>query len=330
MEGLFDFSLDFTRWLQATYPQLQTFFIFVSELGREQFYLAVLPIIYWCWNKSLGKHLAYVFLFTLTVNGLFKHMLRAPRPFWLDGTVQLSEEAGYGVPSGHMQLTTVIYLLLAGWLKQRWMSLLAVVMLTMMAISRIYLGMHFAHDVGVGFLLGCLTLLGYWIWQRRIAKQFGKRILGQRLLTAVMVPIVFTLIYIIIRFIIGEPNLPISQASFVAGAELESVEQVVTGISALLGAGVGFVFEKSRVRFRSDGPIWKRVTRYLLGIAITFGLWGGLRVLFAPADMLWLALSLRVVRYLLVLIWVSYYAPMVFVRLGLADAEPEPGINLSL
>jgi hypothetical protein len=41
-----------------------------------------------------------------------------------------------------------------------------------------------------------------------------------------------------------------------------------------------------------------------------------------------LALPLRIFRYALVTLWASYFAPLVFVRLRLADADPRPEMSL--
>jgi hypothetical protein len=64
-------------------------------------------------------------------------------------------------------------------------------------------------------------------------------------------------------------------------------------------------------------------------MVVVVAIWFGLREVF-PEDPLWLGLTLRFIRYLLTLLWVAYYAPLIFVSLKLADAEPDPGITMSL
>lgn len=329
MEVIFDFGLDVTRWLQTTYPQLEGFFFFISTLGLEEFYLAFFPLIYWSLDKRLGKHLGYLFLLALTFTELFKQLFRGPRPFWFDSSLERSLESSYGIPSGHTLLTTVIYIFLAAWIRRRWMTLLAIFMVIAMPLSRIYLGVHFVHDALGGFLIGLLILGGYVLWQRRLEAQFSKRILGQRLLLAVLVPVFIAIVYALVRFIIGEPNLSVLWAAFIPDAEMSSLRGIATATGTLLGFGIGAIFESSRIRFRADGAIWQRLLRYLLGMVVTLALWAGLGELF-PDDPLWLAIPLRVLRYVLILLWVSYYAPLAFVRLHLAKAEPDPGISMTL
>ncbi|WP_420645619.1 phosphatase PAP2 family protein [Candidatus Leptofilum sp.] len=329
MDSLLQFGLDASRWFQTTFPQLEGFFQLISTLGIEEFYLALFPLIYWSVHKEAGRALAYVFLVGNVLNTTLKHAFRQPRPFWLDPTLEKFTDGGYGIPSGHTQFTTTIYLFAATWVRRRWMWLFAILMIIVMGISRIYLGSHFVHDVAAGFVLGLLVLGGYLIWQRRYQTHFEKRILGQRLLTVVAVPVAFTAVYGIIRLIIGEPDLTVDWASRIPEIELESLEGFVTAVSSLLGAGIGLVLERSRIRFLVEGAIWQRAVRYLLGMVIAVAIWAGLGQIF-PDDPLWLALPLRLLRYALLTLWVTYYAPWAFVKLKLAQAKPDPGIEMTM
>jgi membrane-associated phospholipid phosphatase len=329
MDAILQFGLDASRWLQTTLPQLESFFQFISTLGIEEFYLALLPLVYWSVHKEAGRTFAYVFLLTNVFNPLLKHGFRSPRPFWLDPTLEKAFESSYGVPSGHVQGATITYLFFASWLRRRWAWLLAVVMIVLMTVSRVYLGVHFVHDVLAGFGISVLVFIGYLVWQRRYMAGFNKRILGQRLMTVIVIPILFTAVYIIMRLIIGEPDTTVEWAAFIPDAELSGVESFVTAVASLLGAGIGLVLEKSRVRFLVDGPLWQRIVRYLLGLIVAVVIWAGLGQIF-PDEPLWLALPLRLLRYALLTLWVTYYAPWLFVKLKLAQAEPDPGINLSL
>ncbi|MCB9010066.1 MAG: phosphatase PAP2 family protein [Ardenticatenaceae bacterium] len=329
MDALLQFGLDASHWLQTTFPQLESFFQLISTLGIEEFYLALFPLVYWSVHKEMGRALAYLFLVGNVINTTLKHAFREPRPFWLEPSLEKFTDGGYGLPSGHAQFTTTIYLFMAMWVKRRWVWLLAIAIIILMSVSRVYLGSHFVHDVIVGILVGLVVLAGYAIWQRRYSARFEKRILGQRLLVAVLVPVLFTAVYLIIRLIIGDPDNSVEWAAFIPEVELESVEGVVTAVASLLGAGIGLVLEPSRVRFLVAGPIWQRAMRYLLGMAVAVAIWAGLGQVF-PDDPLWLALPLRLLRYALLTLWVTYYAPWVFVKIKLAQATPDPGINLSL
>jgi len=66
-----------------------------------------------------------------------------------------------------------------------------------------------------------------------------------------------------------------------------------------------------------------------LGIVVAGAIWAGLGQVF-PDNPLWLALPLRLLRYTLLTLWVTYYAPLTFVKLKLAQATPDPGIDLTM
>lgn len=328
MEVLYQLSIALTTWLQASYPQLHGFMAAISAMGEEEFFLVVLPAIYWSLDKRLGRQLGYFFLLSALINNILKNLIREPRPFWLEPDVKRSDVGGYGMPSGHVQHATVVFMLLAAHLRRTWAWIVVLLYILLMAISRIYLGVHFIQDTVTGFLVG-LTILGFFVvWQIRLVDRFNRQILGRRLLVILLIPLILAIVYLIGLLIIGKPNLDVPWASFVPAAELDGYEVIVSSLAGLFGFGIGILMESSRIRFRVDGPAWQRVARYLLGIVVALGIWAGLRAVF-PTEPLWLALPFRFLRYLLLLSWVTYFAPWVFVRLKLAQVDAESEIQVT-
>lgn len=328
MDSLYELGLEIARWLQAQYPQLEPGLQVMSILGRFEFYLALLPLIYWCINKRFGKEIAYLLAITNILNAVAKHLLRQPRPFWLDAAIGLSEETSYGAPSGHVQSATVAYLLIAIRAQRRLIWFLAGLGIFLMALSRVYLGVHFWQDALLGFLFGVLILFGNYVWYSTFGTAFGNRILGQRILLAVTLPLAIAVLYAAGLAVIGElPQVDWSEQAQIA--ESLSLEEVFSAGGIILGLGIGFILEATRVHFIVDGSLARRALRYLVGIAVTILIWRGLAIVF-PDDPLWLALPLRLFRYWLAGMWVAYYAPVLFVRTGLAQASPEPDVSLSV
>ena len=328
MDELYRLSIELTIWLQENYPQLVGVMALITSMGEELFYLVALPAVYWSIDKRLGRQLGYVFLLSAAINNVAKNLARQPRPFWLDPSVRLHDAESYGLPSGHAQHATAVYLLLAAWVRRGWVWPLAFGFILLMALSRIYLGVHFIQDVIVGFTLGLVVLGLFLFWQRAFAERFSRRILGRRLLIMIVIPAALALAYVSVLLLLGAPNMDVPWAEFVSAAELTAHEDVVATLAGLLGFGVGMILESSRVRFRADGPIWQRVVRYALGIAVAVGIWSLRAVL--PADPEWVALPLRFLRYLLLLLWVTYFAPWVFVKLRLAAADEESEVRIAL
>jgi membrane-associated phospholipid phosphatase len=329
MDQLYQFSLDLTIWLQENYPQLLGLMRLLSAMGEEQFYLLVIPAVYWSIDKRIGRQLAFVFLLSAAINNTLKNIFRQPRPFWIDPDVQLFPAEGYGTPSGHVQHMTAILFLMAFWLRRSWIWPLVLLFVFLMAFSRVYLGVHFLIDTAAGFLIGLFTLGFFLILRHRFLTSYNKRIMGQRMLGMAVIPFFLAVVYVTLMVILGPPDLNAPWAAYIPAAELNGHEDVVSSVAGLLGFGIGIVLESSRIRFRSDGRVWKRILRYLIGMAVTLAIWAGLRAAF-PVEFVWLALPLRFIRYLILLFWVSYLAPWVFVKLRLATTDPEPEARVTL
>ncbi len=329
MDALYESGLEIIRWLHLNYPQLDTALAIVSQFGRFEVFLVLVPLVYWCIHKRFGRNLAYVLALTNMVNALVKHAAREPRPYWLDESVGLATEESYGVPSNHVQSAAVTYFFTAYWVRRRWVWFVALLVVLLMALSRTYLGVHFLHDTAAGLLIGLIVLGCYLLWLRYLQEPFRNRILGQRLLFSLLVPFSFMLIYAVIRFAIGAADTAVAWSQHIAAAERASIDDVTSGLAMLLGLGMGFILEASRISFLVDGSLLRRGARYVLGIAVTLALWRGL-ALILPDDPLWLALPLRFLRYWLASMWVAYYAPGVFVRLRLATVSEEPEASLTI
>jgi membrane-associated phospholipid phosphatase len=329
MEELYQLSIALATLLQEAYPRLLGLMTFVSALGSEEFFLVFLPAIYWSIDKRLGRQLGYIFLLSALINNMLKNMIRQPRPFWLEPDIKQGDAEGYGIPSGHVQNVTAVFLLLAASVRRNWAWLLALLYILLMALSRLYLGVHFLQDIAIGFAVGLLVFGAFLMWQQTFFDRYSKQILGRRLLLMVLIPVVLAVVYIGALLLLGPPNMDVPWASFIPAAELNGHEDVVSTVAGLLGFGVGILLESSRIRFRAGGPIWQRVIRYILGIAVAIGIWAGLRAVF-PTEPVWLALPMRFLRYLLLLLWVTYIAPWFFVKLRLAGADMESEVRVTL
>jgi hypothetical protein len=85
-----------------------------------------------------------------------------------------------------------------------------------------------------------------------------------------------------------------------------------------LGLAIGGLFMARQGGFNPGGVLWKRALRYVLGLVGVLILWMGLGEVF-PRGETWLPFALRFVRYALVGLWVTYLAPLMFIRLRLAE-----------
>lgn len=334
MEILWDRGFVFIEWLQGTFPGLEPLMVLISELGTFEAYLALVLWFYWCMDKVRGRRLAYLLAITNVGVNTFKHLLRSPRPYWLiDGPV-IGETSGFGVPSGHVSTATVTFTYLAATFRRRWLTILCVIWIFLMGISRMYLNQHFPHDVIAGLMLGGTVIIGFMIWNRHIQPGFKERILGQKFWLAALIPVVVFLVYALIVVNLPQPQYLTDLGDFASAAESFAWEDTVFATAAIMGLGIGFVLEGRDVRFLVDGKWWVKIIRFVLGLTIDLVILYGLRSLFLQIATMEsnfiLFLVLRFVRYFFTSIAAVYFIPMLFTQVGLMDAEPRPVLKATI
>jgi len=291
VDGLMEWGLRVIAWFQQFSPALDWPFRAFTFMGEEEFFLLLLPLVYWCLDRRTGARLTVAFLLCAYTNAMAKSLAALPRPpEYAPGRVKVLWDAtGYGFPSGHTQSAVVVWGYLAAQARRRWVWILAAVMMLFIPLSRIYLGVHFPHDVLGGYVIGAVLLLLYLWLEPGVERWLEEKGLAWQLGVAVVVPLLLMLLFL--------------------------TDDGVTEGATLMGMGVGFVLERRWVRFDSGGPAWKRVVRFLLGVVVLVALWLGLRIAFSGLEP---ALLFRFARYGLVGLWGGLGAPWAFRRLGLA------------
>jgi len=293
MDTLLDQGVDTVLWFQQFSPGLDTLFKMFTFLGDEQFYLILLPLVYWSIDRATGVRLMIVTLSSSLVNTVAKTLGGQPRPFTYDNrVVRLVDASGYGLPSGHTQSAVVVWGFIATQARRRWVWLLAGLLAIGVGLSRIYLGVHFPTDVVGGAILGALVLIIWLRYGRRAEIWFCRLPLNRQLALTTAIPLMA---------MIAAPT-----------------EDVVTAGGTFVGMCAGVILERSSLRFATDGPIISRVSRFIVGGSVLIALWWGLRTVL---DGLEPALVFRMLRYGVVGFWGAYGAPWLFLKTGLAHHD---------
>jgi len=293
MESLLNWGIEVVLWFQKFSPTLDLPFRILTSLGDKEFFLLLMPLVYWCINRRAGARLFILLLFSACLNEVTKLLADQPRPFNYDPRVikMVHEDSG-GFPSGHTQSAVVVWGYLACRFKKKALWLLAGFLILVIPLSRIYLGVHFPTDLMGGYAIGALLLLLFLRLDSPIESWFSKKGIFYQLGGSVGMPVLLIL--------------------FIPPGN----DDMLTAVGALMGAATGLVLERRWVGFCSDGPWWKRFMRYFVGVVVLVGVWLGLRTAFyqlAPADLY------RVIRYALVGLWGGLGAPWLFVKLKLAE-----------
>lgn len=159
MEG----NMEFLYFLQSIRnPVFDFLFDLVTKLGEETVFLAVAIFFFWCVNKREGFYILITGLFGTVINQGLKMACRIERPWILDPNFQIIESAraeatGYSFPSGHTQNIAGTFGSIGRFSSKLWVRITSIVIIVLVAFSRMYLGVHTPYDVVVS--LGIATLL---------------------------------------------------------------------------------------------------------------------------------------------------------------------------
>ena len=319
MGPVLDFGVRLVVALQGLGSWLETPMKLFSFLGTEDFFMVVLPVIYWCLDINLGMQVAVIIMLSNSVNCLFKFAFHGPRPYWYSSLVKgLAAEITFGVPSNHAQTATVIWGLLAAYFRKGWAWLVAVLLILLISFSRLYLGVHFPHDVLVGWLIGAALLwllLHYWSPAINWAK---KKSLAFQILLSLVASLALMLLPLIpvvwLRSIHWQP--PQSWASYATQAL--SLQDIFTFSGGAFGLLAGFAWIRSQGGFQIKGS-WSRLAlRFLVGVAGVLIIRYGLKFIF-PAGETVLSYIFRFIRYIFIGFWLTGGAPWCFIRLKLSE-----------
>ncbi len=232
-----------------------------------------------------------------------------------------ASETSFGVPSGHAQIAFGVWGMLATSIRRWWGWLIAILVILLIGISRLYLGVHFPHDIILGWLIGALLLWLVVRFWKPVTEWLKKMSLGQQILASFLSSLVLILFYLIpflwLKITNWQP--PLAWAEYAKAAV--SLKAAFTTAGTLFGLLAGLVWFNHQGGFDTNGPLWKRILRYVLGLVGVLVFYLGLKVLFGlivPDAEAVLPYILRYIRYVLVGAWISAGAPWIFVKLKLA------------
>ena len=137
---------------------MDSLWLALTQLGRDEVFLVVLSLYTLLVSPRGGRELGVAFALSYLVNTALKYGLNLPRPFTADPALA-SEAAratagGPGLPSGHAQMSTTLWLGIAAQVRRPAFTAFAVALAALIIASRLALHVHFPSDVIVGALLG--------------------------------------------------------------------------------------------------------------------------------------------------------------------------------
>jgi membrane-associated phospholipid phosphatase len=305
-----------------------------SFLGSEDFFMLILPALYWSVDAALGLRVGVILLVSSSLNTAFKLALVGPRPYWYSTQIKaFASETSFGLPSGHSQAAVGVWGMLASQLKKRWVWIVAILMIFFIGLSRMYLAVHFPTDVFLGWLLGAVILwLVLRLWDP-IAARLRKLNLGMQVLAIFIASLLLVGLALIPAYLLQAsgwqmPAIWLQNAAQMApGGDLPAptaLAGLFTTTGTLFGLGAGFAWLNRSGGFHTRGTWQKRALRYILGVIGVLVIRYGLKAIF-PEGETFLGYVFQYIRYGAIGAWVSAGAPLLFFKLKLAERNRGTG-----
>jgi membrane-associated phospholipid phosphatase len=319
MDPIYDLGIQLIQALQSLSPALDGVMKFISFLGTIQFYIILIPLIYWLVDSSLGIRVLVVLISTDFFGVALKQLLHQPRPYWVGDVKALAEETSYGIPSTHSSDSMAVWGYLLYHLKKSWLWVVSILLILLIGFSRMYLGVHFPQDVLGGWLLGLVVLVVFVAAETRVASWFNKFSASAQIGLGFGVSLLMILVGWLILLLISSSPDPAEWAEY--STEARSILHYITLGGFFFGALAGYVLMRQYARFTTKGSWWQLLIRYGVGLAGVLLIYFGLDVVFGmvAADETALGMLLRYIRYSAVSLWGIFGAPWVFLKLKLAE-----------
>ena len=268
---------------------LNVFFGIINSVGYDFFFIPFLLFIMFGISFRKGFYLLHVSLLTGFVTIFLKEYFALPRPYDIDLNVKLInsdfenpskfdgmgarhflgglpnnvvtyfrniKDYSHGLPSGHVSLTTALFGSISQLFQPLWVKTLAITLVVLMPITRMYLGLHFLLDVLGGLFIGVffMLLFYYFVYKSDSIKDFfsRKKVAYSPLRFKTSVLLTYFLVVPVIFYWI----LPQKYFSFHGN---------------LLGINVGFILLTIKGIPLDGGTFSQKISRILIALVLFFG-----------------------------------------------------------
>lgn len=292
-------------------PVVEDFFVNLSAVAAGVVWTVLALVVYWSVDKRVGSFVLGCFLVGNFVNQFIKDLVCCYRPWVRDTRIipasgALPGATGYSFPSGHTAATTSALGAFA-WeerKKHRWIVVVCVVTILLVAFSRTFLGVHTPQDVLAGLVEGVIVVAiaakcAPWLHEHR---EKDLEILIASLAVCIAIIIIVTCKPYPLDYVDGV--LLVDPVTMQGGA--------YSGAGLFSGAVFGWYLERRYVNFSTESiAVDVRVKRSLVGIVLSVA------ILFAAHFLFGLVFdeNLTLLTSYFVLAWVSVHVvPWAFTK----------------
>jgi membrane-associated phospholipid phosphatase len=313
-----DAGIGLVLYLQS-FPWALPLMKLASFLGTKEFFLLLLPAVYWCYSAALGFRLGLILTVSYGINVILKAFWHSPRPYWVSREVEIwAREPSFGLPSGHAQISVSFWGLLACRLHSSRACAAAILLSLLIGLSRIYLGVHFPQDVIAGWIVGAGLLGAFLYGESHLSERLSRQSLKMQIIISLAASLAMLGFFALSRSALEGWQTPELWAAYDLAGTVVPIDPLSAGdalqaAGLLFGMASGYALLQQQGGFSAEGPVRQRVVRYLLGIAGLVAIWYGLGTI---SSFAW---AVSYLRAMLAGLWVAFIAPLCFQKAGLAE-----------
>jgi membrane-associated phospholipid phosphatase len=261
-------EIEILKWFQ----HISTSFLdivaeLITMLGEQYLLIIIVVFVYFVYNKKLGEIFAYSVIVSATLNNTIKGIFQAKRPFEVNPDIinkRPETSTGFSFPSGHSQNAATFYTSLGFILRKKWTWIVFGIIISLVGLSRMYLGVHFFRDVILGIILGIgMAFLGQYLFNK-----FGDNPRSKIILLGITA-LVF-LPFLIIFY----------KSDYEA---LGKFKDFYTTYALYIGFAIAIIIENKYVNFTCDTALSKRIYRFVIALFLFIAIQFGLKSVF-PAE----------------------------------------------
>jgi hypothetical protein len=221
----------------------------------------------------------------MVTNGAIKDIVKAPRPIGQEGifSLRVNTATGYSFPSGHTQGTATFWSSLMKIYKKSWIYVFGSFMIFAVALSRLYLGVHWPKDVVAAIVFGVISML-----------------VADKIMDLTYKKSNYMLILVI---------------PAIAGLFFFPSKDYVKAAATVLGLYIGYMLESKYISFNVEATLVNQIIKVLIGLL-------GIAVLKLSVKLLLPDNNIEAfLDYSLLGLWITAGAPFTFVSLGLSTTK---------
>lgn len=258
-------------WLEVhRTPFMDTFMSLITHLGSETLFMVIAITVFWCVNKRHGYYLLSVGFIGTLANQFLKLCFRIPRPWVLDENFTIVESAradatGYSFPSGHTQSVVGTMGGVARFTRKLWLRIVCVVIAVLVALSRMYLGVHTPKDVGVSLAIAVILVFALYPIVERAAR--NPRAMGGLLLVMVGLSVLYLLFTVLYPF--------------PADIDADNLAHGIQSGWKMLGCTVGMTLvwwlDEKLLHFETEAVWYAQIIKVVIGFGLVLAVKSGLK-----------------------------------------------------